>query len=164
MKLMKGELREWMIAIVVVAFSVMSLFYLIPTQIEVLEDYALKCVSPRFFPKVATMIIGILGLLLIFVRINPWHKGVPPASNMMSPYEELRVVGAFAAAVFFLLVFKYIGFIPAAFLGLVLLLVIQGGLKHPLKTLGIAAATTATVYLFFHYAMNVYFDPGKWVK
>jgi len=164
MKREKGEIREWVIGFIVVTFSAVVLLYIIPNQIEIFEEYEVKSLSPRFFPELAALTIGILGLALLTMRIKGRPGTAPPRSKMMSRIEELHVVGAFATAVFFLLVFTYIGFIPAAFLSLSALFTIQGGMKRPIRTLAFAALTTVFLYLFFHYVMKVYFSPGLWMK
>ncbi|MBN2061892.1 MAG: tripartite tricarboxylate transporter TctB family protein [Deltaproteobacteria bacterium] len=164
MSMSKEEVREWIIALTVVGFSILVLFYLIPTQIGVMEGYDTKSFSPRFYPELITLIIGILGILLVLVRLLPKGRMPPPPSNMMSLVEEVRVVGAFFSAVFFMKMFQYLGFFPGMFLGLTALFTIQGGMKRPLRTILTTMIVSAGVYVFFRYGMKVQFPTGSWLK
>ena len=131
---MRAELREWIIALSILAFSLFTQFYLIPNQVECLEEFEIQSFSPRFFPGLAAWIITGLAGLLILIRIV--HKPPTPTveKQRLTVLEELKVVGTFVIAIIYLLAFKYIGFILATFLGLGALLSLQGGLRRPFKT------------------------------
>ena len=60
--------REWIIALIILSFSLLTLFYLIPTQIELTDEYALRSLSPAFYPSVSAWIIAALSV---------WHKMCP---------------------------------------------------------------------------------------
>ena len=107
----KGLLREWIIAVCILFFSLLTIFYLIPSQIEVTEEYELKSLSPVFFPEVsASLILGLSVLLMISLfRSRKRQREEIPHMTMA---DEFRVITAMAIAVLYVLAFKYAGFIP----------------------------------------------------
>lgn len=156
----KGLLREWIIAVCILFFSLFTIFYLIPSQIEVTEEYELKSLSPVFFPEVsASLIVGLSVLLMISLfRSRKRHREEIPHMTMG---DEFRVITAMAIAVLYVLAFKYAGFIPASCLGLAALFWLQGK-RRPFRLILLSVGTAVIVYLIFHYLMKVRFPEGLW--
>ena len=157
------NIREWVIALIILSFSLLTLFYFIPTQIEITDEYALRSLSPAFYPELSAWIIAGLSLLLIVKRFRRTAKAGDENGEGLTGNEELRVGAAFVIAIIFALAFKYVGFLPATFLTLILFFVLQG-IKSPFKLLCLSICATAVVYVFFHYGMKVHFPSGIWMK
>ena len=123
--MMRGIYREWIIAFAILAFSLFTIFYLIPHQIEITEEYELASLSPAFFPRVATWIISGLSVLLL-ISLFRSRKHPKEHDRSMTAGDELRVLTAMGIGVLYVLAFKYVGFIPASCLGLAALFFLQG--------------------------------------
>ena len=160
---MSENKREWIIALVPLVFSLLTIFYLIPTQIELTEEYARRSLSPAFYPELSAWIIAFLSVLLILKRFRQPSQGVDEEGPGMRPKEEVRVGIAFFIALFFAFCFTYVGFLLATFLTLILFFILQG-FRNPLRLFCFSAATTVVVYLFFRYGMKVHFPPGLWLR
>jgi len=159
---MKNIYREWVIAFAVLAFGLFTIFYLIPAQIEITEEYELKSLSPAFFPRVATWIItGLSVLLLISLFRSPGHQ--TKDTRGMTVGDEFRVVIAMVIAVIYVLAFKYMGFIPASCLGLAALFFLQGK-RRPFRLAFLSVGTAVIIYLIFYYLMKVRFPDGIWLR
>jgi hypothetical protein len=158
----KGHLREWIIAIAIFTFSLFTILYLIPSQIEVTEEYDLKSLSPVFFPEVSAYLIALLSILLM---VSLFRSGKRPMEEIpyMTRADELRVIAAIGIAAAYVLAFKYMGFIPASILGLGALFWLQGK-RQPLRLILLSAGTTLVVYFIFYYVMKVRFPEGLWWK
>ena len=159
---MKGIYREWVIAFTILAFSLFTIFYLIPDQIEITEEYELKSLSPAFFPRIATWIITGLSVLLLIIIFRS-RKHPKEDTRTMTVGDEFRVLTAMIIAVLYVLAFKYIGFIPASCLGLAALFFLQGK-RRPFRLAFLSVSTAVVVYLIFYYLMKVRFPEGLWLR
>ena len=158
---MKRELREWVVAFAILAFGLFTIFYLIPCQIELAEEYELKSLSPAFFPELAAWIItGLSVLLIISLYRSLGH--VQEDTSEMTMREEFRVITAIMIAVLYVFAFKYVGFIPASCLGLAALFFLQGK-RRPFRLAILSVGTAVIVYLIFYYGMRVRFPEGVWL-
>jgi magnesium-transporting ATPase (P-type) len=156
----KGLQREWIIAVGIFFFSLFTIFYLIPTQIEDTEEYDLKSLSPVFFPEVSAALIAVLSILLMIILFrSSRHQGEEIAPITWG--DELRVLAAMGIAAVYVLAFKYIGFIPASILGLGGLFWLQGK-RRPLRLSLLSVGTVLFVYCIFYYIMKVRFPEGLW--
>jgi hypothetical protein len=156
----KGVLREWFIAVGILFFSLFTIFYLIPAQIEVTEEYELRSLSPAFFPEVAASIIAGLSVLFMIslFRSRSFQRSENP---QMTWGDEYRVIAAIGISVVYVLAFKYMGFIPASILGLAALFWLQGK-RRPLRLIFLSVGTVLFVYFIFYYVMKVRFPEGLW--
>ena len=158
--------REMIIAGVVLVFSLVVQFILIPSQIEQTVEYELASLSPAFFPELAIMFIGGLAILLLLSHL--WHlvKG-PPTEPMddepLTLQEELRIAGVMVVSIVYYLVLDYLGFWITNTVGVTILLMIQDR-GRIWRQITIAAATTVCIYLFFFFVMKVHFPLGKIFK
>jgi putative tricarboxylic transport membrane protein len=160
---MSENKKEWIIALIPMGFSLLTIFYLIPTQIELTEEYVRRSLSPAFYPELSAWIIALLSILLIIKRFRRPQQTADEEGPGLSRREELRVGLSFVIALFFAFCFKYIGFLPATFFTLILFFILQK-IKNPLKLFCLSAAATVAVYLFFRYGMKVHFPPGIWIR
>jgi len=155
--------REWIIAFIILSFSLLTIFYLIPSQIEITDEYARRSLSPAFYPGVSAWIIAGLSILLILKRFMRKTEGGDENGIGLTGRDELRVGVAFLIALFFAFAFKYVGFLPATFMTLIFFFLLQG-IKSPFKLLCLSVCATAMVYVFFRYGMKVHFPHGLWLK
>ena len=156
----KDRKREWAIAIAILSFGLLTLFYFIPSQIEITEEYELKSLSPAFFPEVAAWIITGLSILHM---VNLFRSGrtLKSETSALAMADEARVLTAMAIAVLYVLAFKYAGFIPASCLGLAAMFWLQGK-RRPVPLILLSAGTAVLVYLIFYHLMKVRFPEGLW--
>lgn len=156
---MKKELlREWIIAIGIFSFSLFTIFYLIPSQIEATEEYELKCLSPAFFPEMSAVLIT--GLTVLFmISLLTYRRKRGGDSPHMTMEDEFRVLAAIGIAVVYVVAFKYMGFIPASILVLFALFRLQGKTRH-VRLILLSAVTVLFVYFIFYYVLKVRFPVG----
>lgn len=156
----KGLLREWVIASLILFFSLFTIFYLTPFQIELTEEYELKSLSPAFFPEVVTYVIAGLSVLLM-INLFRSRKHYKDEIQEMTMGDECRVIANIGISAMYLLAFRYIGFIPSSILGLGALFWLQG--KRRLLSLSfLSVGTVLFVYFIFYYVMKVRFPEGLW--
>lgn len=156
---MSTNTKGWIVSSVVLAFGLLTLFYFIPTQVELTEDYERTGISPAFFPSLAAWIVVILGGVLLLNCFLGSHAEEEKTGRALSLSEELRVVASFGVAALFVLTYEYLGFLIATMISLLIFFVIQG-IRPILKLVIMSVANTIFVYLFFHYVMKVQFLPG----
>lgn len=155
---MKERHKDILSAVLLLAFASFAHLYVVPNYIEEMEDHALMCLSPAFFPLLAIAIIALLSALLLAktlfmareVEEEPW----------LSREEELQVYIAFCAATFFIFMLKYFGFLISTPVLLAILFFAQG-IRNPLKIGVISLVVTASVYLFFEKIMKVVLPQGN---
>lgn len=148
------------------AFTLIVLFILIPTQIEQSVGYDLAGLAPDFFPKLSVFIILGLTFLLIIGHIRHFVKKLPPVDadvERLSGKEELRVGAAMAVSLLYYLSLEYLGFWIVNSAGVAAFLMIQDR-SRILRQIFIAFLTTAAVYAFFHFVMRVHFPVGDIFK
>lgn len=156
----KGLLREWFIAFGILFFSLFTLFYLIPSQIEITEEYELKSLSPAFFPEVAAAIIAGLSILMMISLVRS-HGNLDEERPRMTIEEEYRVVAAITISALYVIAFKYVGFIPSSILVLAALFLLQGK-RGLFRLIFLSVGTVLLVYFIFYYVMKVRFPEGLW--
>ena len=159
---MKRVSGDWVVAFSILAFSLFTIFYLIPCQIELAEEYELKSLSPAFFPELAAWIITGLSVLLT-ISLYRSHGRVQEDTREVTVGEEFRVIIAILIAVLYVFAFKYVGFIPASCLGLAALFFLQGK-RRPFRLAILSVGTAVFVYLLFYYVMKVRFPEGIWLR
>jgi hypothetical protein len=155
---MRGSLREWIIAFVILLFGVFTIYFLIPTQIEVTEEYELKSLSPAFFPLVAAWIVTGLSVILMISLLRSRNRRQEDTLEI-SWNDEFRVIAVIGIAVLYIFAFKYVGFIPASCLCLASLFWLQGK-RRPLGLVFLSVGTAVIVYLVFYYGMKIRFPEG----
>jgi len=142
--------------IILVAFSVVALVYIIPSQILTSKTYAQE-MSPRFFPNLGMAILLALSLLLIVTK-----RKTPSEKDDVEPLNReqvFRVVGTaiiMGLAVFLMETFGYFICTTGAMIGLMLYL----GSRN-WKVIFIAAIVLSTfIYLLFEKGLNLEFPRG----
>jgi len=161
---MSEKTKEIVIAVSILIFGLVTLFYLIPTQVKVAEGLEIKSLSPAFFPELAAVLIVFLSGVLIATwfmhrKDQEEDEGLTESRSEMTAGEELRVVGAFIIAALYYFGFKYFGFLIATVICLAGMFLLQGG-KSGLRIAVLSVVVTLGLFAFFHYVMKVYFPTG----
>lgn len=144
-------------SVILFAFSLIMIFYAIPTQISVnnLLGGDSTIVNSRFFPYLIAAIIGVLSAVeFVFSVIsmaklssnNHAHQKEPPKGTIIA-------MSVFALFVIYLLVFAQLGFIISSAIVPPIVLWLLGSRKwqHYLSYYGVMAAT----YFVFVYALKI---------
>ena len=153
--------REIITDVTVLIGALIVLFYVIPTYIDLEQEYDLASLSPAFFPTIATWLIaGLTSLHLLFIIAR--KKGsVGPVEDdeWLSSGEQWKAVASCLSIIAYFFLMKVIGFIASTILILAFLFLFQG-VKKPIKVVLTSIMVTAGLYLFFVYFMKVHFPKG----
>ncbi|MDC0660880.1 tripartite tricarboxylate transporter TctB family protein [Leisingera sp. SS27] len=127
-------------------------YFLIPNFVA---DNGIGAMSPRFFPKLGTMLIGAGGCILIAASLrssgSPRKAEAPSALNRPQKLSPLLSAAAIAG---FILVFQWFGYFFAAPL-LIAALMIVFGCRNLLAILLLPAAATAILFAVFSFGLNL---------
>ena len=153
--------RELITAISVLVASLAIIFYVIPNNIDLDQEFELASLSPAFFPNLAAWIIAALACLHIVNTLLEKKKAVPGDGEQewLSPSEERSAYKSAFVIVLYFFAMKYVGFLISTALVLAVLFVLQG-IKKPLRVILISILVTVGVFLFFFYVMQVHFPKG----
>lgn len=153
--------REIIIDVTVLIGALIVLFYVIPTYIDLEQEYDLASLSPAFFPKIATWLIaGLTALhLLSIIAGRKGSVGPVEGEEWLSSGEQWKALASCLAIIAYFFLMKVIGFIVSTILVLAFLFLFQG-VKKPIKVALISIMVTAGLYLFFLYVMKVHFPEG----
>ena len=136
------------IALIIAAFA---LYYvLIPGYVA---DNEIGAMSPRFFPKFGTILIGIGGIVLFIGSLIANKKKQPVSTNVNrnGTQSVICIAGLLAG---FILLFQWLGCLYAAPPVITGLMIVFGA-RHPLPIVLVSAATTAILYIVFSYGLNL---------
>jgi hypothetical protein len=153
--------REIITDIIVLIGALIVLFYVIPTYIDLEQEYDLASLSPAFFPTIATWLIAGLTFLHLLSIIVLRKESVSPVEGeeWLSSTEQWKAVASCLAIIAYFFLMKVIGFIFSTILVLAFLFGFQG-VKKPMKVALTSILVTAGIYLFFLYVMKVHFPKG----
>ena len=133
--------------ILLLIFSIVLFFWLIPTQVEEAYDGQ---VSPRLLPQICAIGIGILSVILIFTNIRaftePGAKDAPPALSWLEVRAWLVVAGMLAICI---VVFTLTGPIAACVLLICGILFFMGERRILPYVLIPAVLLTASYFMFY---------------
>ncbi len=148
--------KSVMAGILLLAFSIVAMVYIIPTQIQTSRTYSQE-MSPRFFPDLAMTILLILSIILIVAKSK-----TSPAEDDVEPFrrKELSQVGG-TVIIMGLCVFliKTIGFFVCTTGALVGLMLYLGARNW--KVICIAMVVLPVfIYLLFEKGLNLELPRG----
>ncbi len=158
------------LAIVLIFFSVVLLFFIIPSQINEPSYIKSKYLSPAFVPRVFTVYLGLMALVLFFrsllnlKKFSSKKKKEIQSAGKASPTEEgwreqWIAVCIWISCCFFILAVEFFGILIPSILFLGALMVYFGQKKW-LLVLGIMILVPLLLYLFLHDIAKVQFPPG----
>ncbi len=88
---MDAAKREIITDVAVLIGALVVLFYLIPTYIDLEQEYDLASLSPAFFPKIATWLIaGLTSLHLLFIIARRKESVDPSEGHEWLSFGEQR--------------------------------------------------------------------------
>ncbi|WP_150526873.1 tripartite tricarboxylate transporter TctB family protein [Roseibium sediminis] len=151
---MAQKFSDTISGMVLLFFSAVLYFYLIPNFVGSSEAGAM---SPRFFPRLGTVLIGIGGLALITISVLAKSPKSPEdilnTRNVDTSKTFIALLVAVSMAAFILL-FQWLGYFYAAPPVIVVLMVLFGA-RNPLVILLTAAITTAALFAVFNLGLNL---------
>ena len=158
---MQYRVRELITAISILVATLVIIFYVIPNNIDLEQEYDLASLSPAFFPNLAAWIIVALACLHIINTLLQKKKTVAAEGEeeWLSPPEEFSAYKSAFVIVLYFFAMKYVGFLISTALVLAALFVLQD-IKKPLRVILISILVTAGIFLFFFYVMQVHFPKG----
>jgi ABC-type Fe3+-siderophore transport system permease subunit len=152
-------MRERRIALGILIFGLVSIFYFIPTQIELTDDYDQHSLSPAAFPNLASwIIIALAGVLLLKSFRSPFGDEKGKSADAGSGQITSEAI-LFGLSILYVFGFHFLGFLPATAIIIFIFFFLQG-VRPVLKLLILSSGVTISVYLFFHFAMKIHFDYG----
>jgi putative tricarboxylic transport membrane protein len=158
---MDNTKREIITDVTVLIGALLVLFYVIPTTIDLEQEYGFASLSPAFFPTIATWLIaGLTSLhLLSIIAGRKGSVGPEAGDEWLSTSELWKALASCGAIIAYFFLMKVIGFIISTALVLAFLFWFQG-VKKPMKVALISILVTAGIYFFFLYVMKVHFPKG----
>ena len=140
--------------LVLVGISAVLYFYLIPNFVEGNETGAM---SPQFFPRLGTILIGIGGAALILITMVTSASEITDAdeADQTEPAGKTLIALLIAAAMAgFILLFQWAGYFYAA-PPLLAVLMLLFGARNPLMIVLTAAIATGALYTVFSLGLNL---------
>jgi putative tricarboxylic transport membrane protein len=142
--------------IILMVFSIVTLAFIIPTQIKTVEIYSQE-MSPRFFPNLAMVILLILSVILIVTKLM-----IPQAEDDVKPFrrkELFQASGAIIVMGLCVFLIETIGYFLCTTGALVGLMLYLGSRNW--KALIIAAIVLPIfIYLLFEKGLNLELPRG----
>jgi len=137
-------------AALLLVFSAVVYFILIPNQIRFHGLLFARSLNPSFMPRIITIILLCLSILLFLVpslekESSTEEKGLKPQQGK-KPWLFPLVIGIIIAYIFSL---KALGHLIASPLALVVLMTIMGGLRRWKMIIAVAVLVPASIYLLF---------------
>jgi len=140
--------------LVLLFFSAVLYFYLIPNFVGSSEAGAM---SPQFFPRLGTVLIGVGGLALITISVLAKSPQPPEDTLKKGAVDTSKTLIALLVALSmagFILLFQWLGYFYAAPPVIAVLMVLFGA-RNPLIVLLTAAITTAALFAVFNLGLNL---------
>jgi hypothetical protein len=156
------------LALMLIFFSVALLFFVIPSQINEPSYIKSKYLSPAFVPRVFTIYLGLMALVLFFrsvshLKKSSSKKAVRSAGKKNPPAVEWwgQWIAAFIwiSCCLFILAVEFFGILIPSILFLGALMVCFGQKKW-LLVLSVMILVPLLLYLFLHDIANVQFPQG----
>ncbi len=142
--------KDLVSGLVLVVISLLLYFYLIPGQVA---DSQSGAMSPRFFPNLGSILIGIGGAIL---TVSSSLKVLKKEKLKESTESQklIRPISLIASMAVFIFIFEFVGYLFAAPV-LIGLLMLVFGARKPLSILITSVIVTATIYVVFTYGLNL---------
>ncbi|EFO30196.1 putative tricarboxylic transport membrane protein [Roseibium sp. TrichSKD4] len=151
---MAQKISNTISGLVLLFFSAVLYFYLIPNFVGSSEAGAM---SPQFFPRLGTVLIGVGGLALITISVLAKSPQPPEDTLKKGAVDTSKTLIALLVALSmagFILLFQWLGYFYAAPPVIAVLMVLFGA-RNPLIVLLTAAITTAALFAVFNLGLNL---------
>ena len=150
---MKEEWNNIMVGILLLLLAVVTYFVVIPSQVYQMGDSGL---SPRFFPQMTTIAIGVSSFFLIlsnFKKLKKSNKEITFHFSLVDK-RDLKVLVAVGALFMFIILFEKLGFLVASIATLIPLIRFFGE-KRYLLNITVSVGVSAFVFYFFEHALKI---------
>jgi len=140
--------RDIKLGIIMMAFSLFLLIWLIPTKVEIfaLGTFAEASLGPRSFPYMVAGVIGAIGML---IAINAYRKaGIYTEAPPLTMHGNIRVLSVIFASVLYLWLITLFGYMVPTFAATIGFMLLFGERRWWLM-LTIAAVTAVGLYVIF---------------
>ena len=150
---MKEEWNNITVGILLLLLAVVTYFVIIPSQVYQMGDSGL---SPRFFPQMTTIAIGVSSFFLIlsnFKKLKKSNKEIKFHFSLVDK-RDLKVLVAVGALFMFIVLFEKLGFLVASIATLIPLIRFFGE-KRYLLNISVSVGVSAFVFYFFEHALKI---------
>lgn len=136
-----------------ICLALMLYYYLIPTWVG---DNTFGGMSPQFFPRFGTILIGLGGVALTLGSILKLRNApqIGPDSVVAGSTDLVKVSLIAAAMVGFILLFQWFGYLYAAPPFLAAMMVVFGA-RRPVSIILVSGITTAVLFVVFSFGLNL---------
>lgn len=152
--------REIRLGIGMVAVSVLLIAWLIPSKVEIfaLGTFAESSLGPRSFPNLIALLIGVLGVAVLF---DAWRQPKTAEEKTSIPLDAIkRVMAVLATSVLYLWLITLFGYMLPTFLATMTLMYVFGERRWWLMLL-ISALTAISLYLVFGKVFHMLMPRGS---
>lgn len=148
---MPKKMTDLISGLVLLGFSVILYFYLIPNYVDSSDTGAM---SPRFFPRLGAILIGLGALALMAVSLMSIRRVAETHRQDRSGHQAFVVLLIATTMAVFILLFQWAGYFYAAPV-LVAALMVLFGARNPIAIAVVTAGTTAALYAVFSLGLNL---------
>lgn len=141
--------QDKIIGITIISFSLILYFYLIPNFVT--EGQVADTMSPRFFPKLGTILIGFGGASLFLSSFVKNRDSCDKDKKIRSVLGPTLLIFAFSVFIF---IFYKIGYVYAAPIFISSLMFIFGS-RNYINIISISIIVSVAIYIIFTYGLNL---------
>jgi MFS family permease len=144
---------------IMLAYSLIHIFYLTPDQVEMHQSNTVLAMSPRLFCYITAGTLGVLSAVLITMSFSP--KSQKAAADAKTPSWEPLMRGLFCTAIAcaYVAMASVLGFFVSTTLAMIVLL-FYFGVKNWKGILLFLVVVLGFLYLFFVKALKVVMPDG----
>lgn len=166
------DITDLVVSGVIVTFSCLALFVLIPIGIEAPGSIDVLALGPSFWPSVICVFLGAMGLIVgvqALRRARSARSGVTPVEDEQEVLDAAeaaeagfapgRWLAALALLAAYYLGLDSLGMVLASMLALGLFMVL-GGERRPAVVLVLAVGVPLALFVFFRFVANVFIPLG----
>jgi hypothetical protein len=148
----KERMKALILGCLLISFSVLLYFYLIPKGIYVPQNIPYPVQSPAFFPNLITGVIAFLGSLLIIKK-----EKIPSDLRGKWEYKDLILIILLLVSIYILI--YLFGFVLSS-IAILFFFITMFGFKSWKVIIATSLLVPIIVYYFFHNLAKIQFPPG----
>lgn len=145
--------------LVLLAFSLVQIFYLTPSQVELHRDFTSLALSPRLFCYITGGTLAFLSAILIFLSLRENGRMEAMAAPSRSWQPLMRGLFSTAVACAYVALAQYLGFFVSTALAMIVFL-IYFGVRKWTGILLFLVIILGFIYLLFVQALKVIMPDG----
>ncbi|MEA4963852.1 tripartite tricarboxylate transporter TctB family protein [Lutispora sp.] len=148
---LKRKNSDLAIGISLLIFSLFCYFVLVPKQVYINQN-EISIIKADFFPKLWFGILALLSFMLCISSVsknnNPEITAEKVKSNFLKVFFTISIIGVYILAI------PYIGYFVSTTIVLICLM-LNFGVKNPVKIVALSVITTTAVYFIFFRLMMI---------